>query len=114
MNNIKQQILQPSQPDYLGFLYSAMVAAGGIAGYAKAGSVPSLAMGLLFGGILGAGSYMVSQNRNNVLLSTVASGLLAGVMGSRFYKTGSFMPAGMVATLSVLMLLRYGQYYIRK
>ncbi|GAV02717.1 hypothetical protein RvY_13247 [Ramazzottius varieornatus] len=112
--SVMHQILHPSQPDYLGYLYAAAVAAGGAAGYAKAGSVQSLGMGLLFGGILGVGAYMVSQNRNNVLLSTLASGALAAVMGNRFLKTGSFMPAGMVASMSALMLLRYGQQYFRR
>ncbi|OWA50562.1 hypothetical protein BV898_15073 [Hypsibius exemplaris] len=108
-----RNLLHPSQPDYLGYVYAAVVAAGGVTGYAKAGSVPSLAMGLLFGGVLGLGAYMVSQDRGNVLLSTIASGVLTGVMGSRFLKTGAFMPAGMVASLSFLMLLRYGQTYVR-
>lgn len=38
--------------------YALLVAAGGILGYAKAKSVPSLAAGLTFGALVGAGSYM--------------------------------------------------------
>ena len=33
-------------------------------------------MGLLFGGALGAGAYLVSQNRNNVHLSTSEHSLI--------------------------------------
>lgn len=64
----------------------------------------------------------------------VASGILTGVMGNRFYQTRSLMPAGMVAGVrygqvaaclllpvtdlgcfcSLLMLLRYGQQYLKK
>lgn len=38
--------------------YALLVAAGGVLGYAKAKSVPSLAAGLTFGALIGAGSYM--------------------------------------------------------
>lgn len=38
--------------------YAILVAAGGILGYAKAKSVPSLAAGLTFGAMIGAGSYL--------------------------------------------------------
>lgn len=40
--------------------YATLVATGGIIGYLKAGSIPSLAAGLTFGGILGIGAYMTS------------------------------------------------------
>lgn len=40
--------------------YAALVAAGGIIGYLKAGSVPSLVAGLAFGSVLGVGTYMTS------------------------------------------------------
>ncbi|KAF4802699.1 p21-activated protein kinase-interacting protein 1-like protein [Turdus rufiventris] len=55
--------------DWVGFGYAALVASGGIIGYAKAGSVPSLAAGLLFGSLAGLGAYQVSQNPNNIWVS---------------------------------------------
>ncbi|KAL6070776.1 hypothetical protein STEG23_029322 [Scotinomys teguina] len=51
---------------YLGFGYAALVATGGIIGYAKAGSVPSLAAGLFFGSLAGLGAYQLSQDPRNV------------------------------------------------
>lgn len=48
--------------DILGYLYAATVAAGGILGYAKAGSIPSLGAGLAFGAILGFGANLTSQD----------------------------------------------------
>ncbi len=39
--------------DYAAIAYATVVAAGGIMGYVKKGSLVSAAMGLAFGGILG-------------------------------------------------------------
>ncbi|KAG1682997.1 Transmembrane protein 14C [Nymphon striatum] len=88
--------------------YAAMVAAGGIIGYMKAGSTASLGAGLLFGSLLGLGAYQLSQNPNNYYVTLGTSTILAGVMGSRFYNSGKFMPAGLIAILSAGMILRLG------
>ena len=93
---------------WLGFGYAALVASGGIIGYAKAGSVPSLAAGLLFGGLAGLGSYQLSQDPKNVWLFLVTSGTLAGIMGVRFYNSRKFMPAGLIAGASLLMVVKLG------
>ena len=42
--------------DHLGYLYAFLIAGGGIMGYVKAGSLMSLAMGLLFGTLAGLGA----------------------------------------------------------
>ncbi|XP_072780100.1 putative transmembrane protein 14C isoform X1 [Taeniopygia guttata] len=57
--------------DWLGFGYAALVTSGGIIGYAKAGSLPSLAAGLFFGSLAGLGAYQVSQNPNNIWVSLI-------------------------------------------
>ena len=44
--------------DVFSATYAILVAAGGILGYAKAKSVPSLAAGLTFGALIGTGSYL--------------------------------------------------------
>ncbi len=43
--------------DYAAIAYATVVAAGGIMGYVKKGSLVSAAMGLAFGGILGTIRY---------------------------------------------------------
>ncbi|KAL4676736.1 hypothetical protein H8959_010881 [Pygathrix nigripes] len=93
---------------WFGFGYAALVASGGIIGYVKAGSVPSLAAGLLFGSLAGLGAYQLSQDPRNVWLFLATSGTLAGIMGMRFYNSGKFMPAGLIAGASLLMAAKVG------
>ncbi|XP_069127464.1 transmembrane protein 14C-like isoform X1 [Argopecten irradians] len=100
--------------DYVSVAYAVTVAAGGILGYTRAGSVPSLAAGVICGGLMGYGAYQTTQDPKNVMLSLVVSGLLLTVMGSRFYKTQKIMPAGVVAGLSVLMVARFGYRLTQK
>ncbi|KAG9479259.1 hypothetical protein GDO78_012763 [Eleutherodactylus coqui] len=47
-------------------------------------------------------------------VKAVASGTLAGVMGYRFYNSGKFMPAGLIAGASLLMLGRLGVRMLQK
>lgn len=90
--------------DILGFAYAASVAAGGIMGYAKAGSIPSLGAGIIFGSILGVGAYQLSQDPSNYSLMLGTSSALGGLMGYRFYNSRKFMPAGLVFCLSAGMI----------
>ncbi|XP_075907214.1 transmembrane protein 14C-like isoform X2 [Nelusetta ayraudi] len=90
--------------DWVGYGYAALIASGGAIGYAKAGSVPSLAAGLLFGSLAGFGAYQISNDPSNVWVSLATSGALTGVMGKRFYGSRKFMPAGLMAGASLLMV----------
>ncbi|XP_061390377.1 transmembrane protein 14 homolog [Musca vetustissima] len=92
--------------DVIGYLYAATVAAGGIMGFVKAGSVPSLGAGLAFGAILGLGAHFNSQEPPRPLLQFGTSLVLAGVMGARFHKSGKMMPAGMICLISIAALVR--------
>ncbi|XP_062967438.1 transmembrane protein 14C-like [Cynocephalus volans] len=93
---------------WFGFSYAALIASGGIIGYAKAGSMLSLAARLLFRGLTGLGAYQLSQDLRNVWVFLLTSGTLAGVMGMRFYHSGKFMPAGLIAGASLLMVTKVG------
>ncbi|CAD7088039.1 unnamed protein product [Hermetia illucens] len=92
--------------DVLGYIYAATVAAGGVMGYVKAGSIPSLGAGLAFGAILGVGAHFNSQNPPKPLLQFGTSLVLAGIMGSRWSKSGKMMPAGLICVLSCAALIR--------
>ncbi|XP_065168201.1 transmembrane protein 14C [Atheta coriaria] len=92
--------------DLIGFAYAATVAAGGIMGFYKAGSIPSLGAGLFFGGALAYGAYQVTQDPTNYSYQLATSSMLAGVMGYRFYNSGRIMPAGVICVLSLAMIAR--------
>ncbi|CAL1683355.1 unnamed protein product [Lasius platythorax] len=92
--------------DIPAFAYAAAVAGGGILGYVKSSSIPSLAAGLLFGSILGYGAYQTSQDQTNVAVLLGTSTALGGLMGYRFYNSGKIMPAGVIAMLSAAMIIR--------
>ncbi|ORX55096.1 transmembrane protein 14C-like protein [Hesseltinella vesiculosa] len=85
--------------DYLGYVYSLIIFAGGIVGYAKAGSVASLVASTTFGSLSGYGAFLVSRDPRNVGFSIGVSLILLMVMGIRFSKSGKFMPAGLVSLL---------------
>ena len=74
----------------------------------------SLIMGLLFGGISVALGYSAYQkyfsntsDKNEILAGLVVSAILSIVMCLRGYKSGKFMPSGLVGVLSILMSLFY-------
>uniref|UniRef100_A0A8C6WMW7 Transmembrane protein 14C n=1 Tax=Neogobius melanostomus TaxID=47308 RepID=A0A8C6WMW7_9GOBI len=97
--------------DYVGYGYAALVATGGVVGYVKAGSVPSLAAGLLFGGLAGVGAYQIS---NDPKMSGCTAGALTGVMGKRFYGSRKLFPAGVMAGASLLMVAKIGLSLLQK
>jgi uncharacterized membrane protein (UPF0136 family) len=97
-----------AQTDIFSYAYAFTVLAGGLAGYAKAGSIPSLAAGVLFSSIAAFGAYQTSNNPASVHTGLLASGTLMTFMGYRFINSGKFMPAGLVAVLSAAQLIRLG------
>uniref|UniRef100_A0A8C9FWB4 Transmembrane protein 14A n=1 Tax=Pavo cristatus TaxID=9049 RepID=A0A8C9FWB4_PAVCR len=76
--------------------------------YFLAGSKISLAAGLTFGSMAGYGAYCVTRDPRNCieLFFTVSAFLLTVIMGMRFKRSKKLMPAGLVACLSLLMILR--------
>lgn len=88
------------------FLYAFLVLIGGITGYTKAGSIPSLAMGIAFAILLflsAVGQY--KRNMQAHYSAVILTALLALFFLSRFIKTLSFMPAGVMVIISVLVLI---------
>ncbi|XP_064101942.1 transmembrane protein 14C-like isoform X2 [Macrobrachium nipponense] len=94
--------------DYLSYCYAGIIVAGGVIGYVRKGSVPSLGAGLLFGSVLGYGAYQLSENPSNYYLTLGTSTVLGGMMGMRYLNSGKFMPPGLIALLSLAMVARLG------
>ncbi|KAM9489094.1 transmembrane protein 14Cb isoform 1-T2 [Clarias gariepinus] len=92
--------------DWLGYLFAALTATGGIIGYIKAGSGMSLVGGVIFGSLAALGSFQVSRNPKNIWLSFGTYGTLAAVMGVRFLSSWKIMPAGLMTGASLFMVLR--------
>lgn len=80
--------------DVIGIIYSLLVIAGGIFGYVKAASLPSIIAGVSCGLICGFGALI-----SNYYVMAVVGLVLAGVMSFRFFKYGAIMPAGVIALL---------------
>jgi uncharacterized membrane protein (UPF0136 family) len=86
---------------HLAYAVGAAVALGGLAGYARAKSVPSLIAGITFGAGFAACGSAISSGRfleGHAGASTLG-GILAASMGYRAVTKGKFMPAGAVAGL---------------
>lgn len=81
--------------DIIGYTYSALCVLGGAIGYAKSGSLPSIIAGSAIGLINAGGTYGLQNGQQNGHFAQLgSSGLMAGVMGKKFLKTGKMMPPG--------------------
>ena len=85
----------------------SLVMAGGVVGYLRKGSTPSLVAGMTFGSLLLGSGYMITTSDAQYeahLLATTTSGLLSVGMGYRYVTTGyKFMPSGLVASLGAVV-----------
>lgn len=63
--------------DYLGYVFGAVVAAGGSMGYVKKRSVPSLVAGLAFGGLAAVGAYHVRIILTRVVIQIITPGIFS-------------------------------------
>jgi uncharacterized membrane protein (UPF0136 family) len=91
-----------SAPVLLLYVYGLILILGGVMGYVKAKSIPSLVMGGLCGIIaLLLGYYYTWHFAPEAAL--LLSLLLIFIMGRRFLRTRKFMPAGLIVGLSLIV-----------
>lgn len=94
------------------FLYALLMIAGGVMAYASARSKPSLASGVISGLALAAAGLISLYNpRNGVILATFFALALLLVFVLRFTKTNKFMPAGLLALLSLIAAVLFGYFW---
>lgn len=87
-------------------IYGVLLIVGGVVG-ASAGSKVSLIAGGLFGvlSIIAAAITTYGAPKIGLIMGGIVALLVMGSMADRFMKTGKFMPSGMTAILSLLVLV---------
>ncbi|HUJ08742.1 MAG TPA: TMEM14 family protein [Verrucomicrobiae bacterium] len=89
--------------------YGMMMMLGGIMGYVKVGSKASLLSGVGMGLALLASGYGVWHgSRNSLIAAVVIAALLVVLFAMRLAKTKRFMPAGVLAILSLAAVIIFG------
>ncbi len=84
-------------------IFGALTIVGGVIGYVKAGSLPSIIAGAITGVLLLVAGYLLPQHRSAALVTAfVVSLLLAAQFVPKLIRTGKVMPAGLMSILSVI------------
>ncbi|KAI9903131.1 hypothetical protein N3K66_002483 [Trichothecium roseum] len=94
-----------------GYAFGALVASGGVMGYVKGRSVPSIVAGVTVGSLYGFGGYRI-QNRQEygIELGILASAVLGASSIPRAIKSGKPVPS-MLGVVSLLGLIIFGRGY---
>lgn len=88
------------------YVYAALVIFGGLFGFLKAKSLPSLIMGGVGGLALIAAGYALGHGLTwGLPLALVLSAALLIFFSLRYSRTRAFMPGGLMAILSLLTLI---------
>lgn len=86
--------------------YALLILLGGMIGFAKAHSLPSLIMGSLFAGILIVCSFLMFKGVHWAYpVSATMTLFLLAFFSYRFYMSLKWMPAGIMVIASLLTLL---------
>ena len=87
-------------------IFGALTIVGGIIGYVKAGSAPSIIAGSITGLLLIIAGFILTEHRTAGLATAfVVSLLLAAQFVPKLLRTSKMMPAGMMSILSVIGLI---------
>ncbi len=84
-------------------IFGALTIIGGVIGYVKAGSLPSIIAGAITGVLLLVAGWILPTNRTvGLLIALIVSLLLAAQFVPKLIRTGKMMPAGLMSILSVI------------
>jgi uncharacterized membrane protein (UPF0136 family) len=87
-------------------VFGILTIAGGVIGYVKAGSMPSIIAGSISGILLLVAAFLLPDQRvAGLAIGLIVSLLLAGQFIPKFIRTGKAMPAGMMSILSVIGII---------
>jgi uncharacterized membrane protein (UPF0136 family) len=90
------------------FVFGALTILGGVMGFVKAKSRPSLIAGGISGAALVAAGYLIGTGTNTrigLFLGSIVSLALAGRFVGAFMKTKKIMPAGLMAALGIIGMI---------
>lgn len=96
-------------------VYASLLFIGGVIGFVKSSSMPSLVMGLLSSIFLLGAAFAAERKKSwGYCLASLITFFLALFFSYRFYKTGAVMPAALMSALSwavftYLALIRLGK-----
>jgi uncharacterized membrane protein (UPF0136 family) len=87
-------------------IFGALTIIGGVIGYVKAHSVPSIIAGSITGILLLIAGYILPEHRAAGLVTAlIVSILLAAQFVPKLIRTGKVMPAGLMSILSVIGII---------
>ena len=92
--------------EHLSNACAMLCAGGGLLGYIKKKSVPSLVAGSLIGLSYAYSSYLMRQgeHRSGHGVALTTSVILVAALGPRFYRTRQFMPSGLLTGVGLLTI----------
>lgn len=104
---------RPIKYDPIMMVYIVILFAGGLAGYINKNSTASLVASTVFSVLLAFSVYLEGARKNSYPMLTILL-VLTGMFFYRFYLNATFVPSGLFAVLSLLMLARHSYiFYIR-
>ena len=96
-------------------VFGLLTIAGGVVGYAKAGSAASIIAGSITGVLLLVAAFLLPQHAVIGLITAgIVSVLLAAQFVPKFLKTGRMMPAGLMSVLSVIGIIAAIVAWVKK